>query len=107
MDHSARHSDLGRIIVVITSLLLVVSCWWTLQAFVPEPYFLRTPLQLKTMNTPNGFGQVERSLLPLYATAAVEVTGLVILAVFAWVLGRGSPPSAIFLPCLAWQRLLS
>ena len=77
-------SGVGRSVVIMTTLLLVISCWWTLQAFVPEPYFLRTPYQLEVMITPNGFGQIERSLLPFYVTAVAEAVGLGVLAVFSW-----------------------
>jgi len=84
MDRNAQFFGIGRLLVVLTTALLLGSCWWTLQAFVPEPYFLRTPDQLRVMSTPNGLGQIERSLLPFYATATVEVVALAILALFAW-----------------------
>lgn len=84
MNHSERHSDLGRVAVVATTALLLLSCWWTLQAFMPEPYFLRTPYQLRVMSTPNGVGEIQRSLLPFYATAMLESVALGALAIFAW-----------------------
>ena len=77
-------SEIGRVVVAATTLLLLLSCWWTLQAFMPEPYFLRTPYQLRVMSTPNGLGQIERSLSPFYATAAAEAVALGALALFAW-----------------------
>jgi hypothetical protein len=43
---------------------------------MPEPYFLRTPYQLRIMGTPNGFGQIERSLVPFYGTASLEAVAL-------------------------------
>jgi hypothetical protein len=84
MHANAQFFGIGRLLVVLTTALLLVSYWWTLQAFVPEPYFLRTPDQLRIMSTPNGFGQIEQSLAPFYATVAVETVALAILAVLAW-----------------------
>lgn len=84
MNQGTHCSEVGRIIVVGTSALLLISCWWTLQAFMPEPYFLRAPYQLRIMSTPNGFVQIERSLFPFYATAAVETLALGGFALFAW-----------------------
>ena len=80
----AHPSQAGRAVVVLGTFLLLISCWWTLQAFMPEPYFLRTPHQLQIMSTPNGLGEIQRSLLPFYATAIFEVAALAGLAVFAW-----------------------
>jgi hypothetical protein len=75
MSEGGPHSDIGRIVVAITTTLVVATCWWTLQAFVPEPYFMRTPGHLREMS---------RSLVPLFATAALEAMALGALAVCAW-----------------------
>ena len=73
-----------HLLVIMATLLLVASCFWTLQAFIPEPYFLRTVRQLRIMSTPNGFGQIECSLAPFYGTIVFELLGLAALAVWAW-----------------------
>jgi hypothetical protein len=74
----------SRVIVFLTTGLLVFTAPWTLQAFIPEPYFLRSWYQLRVMSTPNGFGQIERSLSPFFVTLALEVSVLLIMAVLAW-----------------------
>jgi len=74
----------ARVMIVLTTGLLVISSPWILQAFVPEPYFLRTPEQLKIMSTPNGFGQIERSPIPFYSTVGIETVALLSVAVLGW-----------------------
>jgi hypothetical protein len=96
MNQNIRPSKPGRIVVAATTALLLLSCWWTLQAFMPEPYFLRTPYQLRAMSTPNSVGQIERSLFPFYATATVEAVALGGLALFAW-FSRTAVPALCYL----------
>ncbi len=74
----------ARIVTFVATGLLLLSSPWTLQAFVPEPYFLRLPHQLRAMSTPNGFGQIERSLAPFYLVVAVELLALLAVAAVAW-----------------------
>ena len=83
-DLSSQPSVAGRVIITIASCLLVVTSPWTLQAFMPEPYFLRTPYQLKIMSTPNGLGQIEHSLLPFFSTIGIELAALLGLAMLGW-----------------------
>jgi hypothetical protein len=80
----AEPSITSRVIVFLTTGLLVFTAPWTLQAFVPEPYFLRSWYQLRVMSTPNGFGQIERSLSPFLVTLSLEIAVLLITAVLAW-----------------------
>lgn len=96
MNEGAHHSELGRIVVVATTVLLLISCWWTLQAFIPEPYFLRTPYQLRVMSTPNGLGQIGRSLFSFYATAISEAVALGSVAIFGW-FSRTAMPAFCYL----------
>jgi hypothetical protein len=96
MSQKAHRSEIGRVVVATATVLLVASCWWTLQAFMPEPYLLRTPDQLRTMSTPNGLGTIERSLFPFYATATLEIVALGTLAVVAW-LSKTATPAVCYL----------
>jgi hypothetical protein len=106
MAPSEQPSEIGRVVVVAATVLLLVSCWWTLQAFMPEPYFLRTPDQLRIMSTPNGLGQIARSLLPFYATAAAEAIALGALAVFAW-FSRTALPAICYLSAVIVMAVIT
>ncbi len=64
----------------------IVTSPWTLQAFVPEPYFLRTLDQLNTMSTPNGLGVIECSLSPFFLSLGTEAGVLLGFAFLAWCL---------------------
>lgn len=66
-------------IIIFATTFWVLTSPWTLQAFLPEPYFLRLPYQLIAMSTPNGLGQIERSLWPFYFAIVAEVAGLLFL----------------------------
>jgi hypothetical protein len=83
-EKSPAPSTTSHAIIILATGLLVISSPWTLQAFVPEPYFLRTPDQLRIMSTPNGFGTVERSLLPFYSTIGIELAALLAVGVIGW-----------------------
>src|SRR5690348_9516438 len=91
----------ARIITFIATGLLILSSPWTLQAFVPEPYFLRTPEQLRVMSTPNGFGQIERSLLPFYSVVGGELLALLLVAAVAWRSGSVAVSLAYLLAVIA------
>jgi hypothetical protein len=74
--------------VTIISLMALLSRSWTLQAFVPEPYFLRGPVRLQEISderTPPEF----RGLAPLYAIILIEWVVLAVIAVAAiWFASR-------------------
>jgi hypothetical protein len=80
----SQHSVVGRVIIAFATGFWILTSPWTLQAFVPEPYFLRAPYQLRAMSTPNGFGQIECSLLPFFVTIGAEVVVLLVVAVLGW-----------------------
>jgi hypothetical protein len=80
----SKNSNTSRILVVLTTVFWLLTSPWTLQTFVPEPYFLRTLYQLKIMSTPNGSGQIEYSLSPLFLTIGGEALGLLIIAALCW-----------------------
>jgi hypothetical protein len=83
-EKSSVSATAGRTIIILATGLLVITSPWTLQAFVPEPYFLRTPHQLVIMSTPNGSGSIERSLLPFYAAIGIEILALAAVAALGW-----------------------
>jgi hypothetical protein len=83
-DKASQFPGTCRAVIMFASFLLLVSSPWTLQAFVPEVYFLRTPDQLRLMSTPNGLGQIERSLFPFYLSIGFELVVLLTLAIVAW-----------------------
>jgi hypothetical protein len=77
----------GRVIIGVATVFWILTSPWTLQAFVPKPYFLLTPHQLRLLSepsTPNGYNHIERSLSPFFIIIGVEVAVLLTVAVLGW-----------------------
>ena len=75
--------------VTVISLMAFLSRSWTLQAFVPEPYFLRGPVRLQEISGQRTPPEFRHSLAPLYAAILIEWVVLAVIAVAAiWFASR-------------------
>jgi hypothetical protein len=74
-DTAPKDVSACRLIVFFAMSFWVLTSPWTLQAFVPEPYFIRSLHQLREMNT---------SLSLFYLTIGAEVAVLLIQGALVW-----------------------
>ena len=70
-------------IIGCVSMVVFITRSWTLQAFVPEPYFLRTATQLQELSSEGTPPDIRRSLEPLNFVITTEIIILAAIAVIA------------------------